>query len=80
MGAGDSHRAIVRTAATPEEGRALPLTMARHVIRNIQPDVDLLKAAPPNYSTKPEDLIGGAGQVVAIEFQTIAAANHYWRK
>jgi hypothetical protein len=54
--------------------------MARHVIRNIQPDVDLLKAAPPNYSTKPEDLIGGAGQVVAIEFQTIAAANHYWRK
>lgn len=65
--------------ATPEEGRALALTMARHVIHNIQPDLDVLKAGRPNYSSKPEDLIA-AGQVVAIEFQTIAAANNYWRK
>ena len=65
--------------ATPEEGRALAITMARHMIHNIQPDLDALKAGRPSYSTKPEDLIA-AGQVVAIEFQTIAAANNYWRK
>jgi Hexameric tyrosine-coordinated heme protein (HTHP) len=53
--------------------------MAGHVIHNIQPDLDLLKAGRPSHSTKPEDLIA-AGQVVAIEFQTIAAANNYWRK
>lgn len=65
--------------ATPEEGRALALTIARHTIHNLQPDLDILKGGRPNYSTKPESLIA-AGQVVAIEFQTIAAANNYWRK
>ena len=65
--------------ATPEEGRALAVKMARHMIHNIQPDLDVLKAGRPGYSSKPEDLIA-AGQVVAIEFQTIAAANNYWRK
>ncbi|MGH2507378.1 MAG: hexameric tyrosine-coordinated heme protein [Ktedonobacteraceae bacterium] len=65
-------------AATPEEGRALALKMARHTIHNIQPDLDILKAGRPNYSANPDSLIA-AGQVVAIEFQTIAAANNYWR-
>ncbi len=65
---------------TPEEGRALAITMARHMmIHNIQPDLDVLKAGRPNYATNPESLIK-ASQVVAIEFQTIAAANDYWRK
>lgn len=65
--------------ATAEEGRALAITMARHMIHNIQPELDVLKAGRPNYATKPEDLIA-ASQVVAIEFQTIAAANNYWRR
>ena len=65
--------------ATPEEGRALAFTIARHAIHNLQPDLDVLKGGRPNYSTNPESLIA-AGQVVAIEFQTIAAANNYWRK
>ena len=64
--------------ATPEEGRALAMKIARHTIHNIQPDLEVLKGGRPNYSTKPEALIA-AGQVVAIEFQTIAAANNYWR-
>ncbi len=63
---------------TPEEGRALALTMARHMIHNLQPDLDVLKGGRPNYSTDPDSLIA-ASQVVAIEFQTIAAANNYWR-
>jgi Hexameric tyrosine-coordinated heme protein (HTHP) len=65
--------------ATPEEGRALAITMARHTIHKIQPDLDVLKGGRPNYSANPDSLIA-ASQVVAIEFQTIAAANKYWQK
>lgn len=64
--------------ATPEAGRALALTMVRHLVHNIQPDLDALKAGRPLYSTDPASLIA-ATQVAAIEFQTIAAANDYWR-
>jgi hypothetical protein len=64
--------------ATPDEGRALAFTLARHSIHNLQPDLDALKAGRPIYSVNPDNLIA-AGQVVAIEFQTIAAANNYWR-
>jgi hypothetical protein len=64
---------------TPEEGRKLAITMARHMIHNIQPDLDVLKAGRPIYAANPDSLIA-ASQVVAIEFQTIAAANNYWRK
>jgi hypothetical protein len=63
---------------TPEEGRALAMTMARHTIHNLQPELDILQGGRPNYSTTPESLIA-ASQVVAIEFQTVAAANNYWR-
>lgn len=64
--------------ATPEAGRALAITMARHMIHNIQPDLDALKAGRPEYATNPDSLMRSS-QVVAIEFQTIAAANNYWR-
>jgi hypothetical protein len=64
--------------ATAEEGRALAITLARHTIHNIQPDLDVLKAGRPMYATNPDSLMR-AGQIVAIEFQTIAAANNYWR-
>ncbi len=63
---------------TPEEGRALAMRIARHTVHNIQPDIDILKGGRPNYATNPDSLIATA-QVVAIEFQTIAAANNYWR-
>lgn len=64
--------------ATPEQGRALAFAMARHSIHNMQPDLDVLKGGRPNYSTDPDSLIA-ASHVVAVEFQTIAAANNYWR-
>lgn len=64
---------------TPEEGRELAMTMARHTIHNIQPDLDVLKEGRGTYAKDPDSLTA-ASQVVAIEFQTIAAANDYWRK
>ena len=45
--------------ATPEEGRALAMNIARHTIHNIQPDLDVLKGGRPNYSTSPDSLISG---------------------
>lgn len=63
---------------TPEEGRKLALLIARHSIHNIQPDLDVLKTGRPEYASNPDSLTAAA-QVVAIEFQTIAAANNYWR-
>ncbi|MBV9450784.1 MAG: hexameric tyrosine-coordinated heme protein [Streptosporangiaceae bacterium] len=63
---------------SPEEGRALAFEIARHTIHNIQPDLDVLQGGRHDYSTTPHDLIA-ASEVVAIEFQTIAAANNYWR-
>lgn len=63
---------------TPEEGRKLAMTLARHTIHNIQTDLDVLKTGREKYSTDP-DALTAAAQVVAIEFQTIAAANNYWR-
>ena len=64
--------------STAEEGRALAITMARHSIHNIQPDLDVLKAGRPIYASNPDSLIA-VSQVIAIEFQTVAAANNYWR-
>jgi len=64
--------------ATPDEGRTLAMTLARHTIHNIQPDLDALMKGRPSYSTNPSDLIA-ASHVVAVEFATIAAANNYWR-
>lgn len=64
--------------ATAEEGRMLAITLARHSIHNIQPDLDALVAGRAVYAPNPDSLIA-ASQVVAIEFQTIAAANNYWR-
>lgn len=63
---------------TPEEGRELAIAMARRTIRNIQPDENVLQCGRRIYSVNPDSLIF-ASQVVAIEFQTIAAANNYWR-
>jgi hypothetical protein len=64
--------------ATPEEGRALALTLARQTIHNIQPQLEPLQAGRPQYSQDAASLIA-AGHVVALEFATIAAANDYWR-
>lgn len=63
---------------TPEEGRALAIMIARRTIHNIQPDLEILKSGRRVYSINPDSLIA-ASQVVALEFQTIAAANSYWK-
>jgi Hexameric tyrosine-coordinated heme protein (HTHP) len=64
--------------ATPEEGRALALMLARHSIHAMQHDLDVLKSGRQQYAKDPLGLIA-AGHVVAVEFATVAAANDYWK-
>lgn len=63
---------------TPEEGRALAITMAQQSIHAMQPDEEVLKKGRSQYASDPAELIE-ASQVIATEFATIAAANNYWR-
>ncbi len=65
--------------ATPEEGRALAIMLARHSIHAMQKEVEVLVAGRAQYARDANGLIA-ASHVVAVEFATIAAANNYWRR
>lgn len=63
---------------TPQEGFELAITLSRRGVKYTQPDGEVLHKLRPEYA----DSAGGltaASQVVAINFQTVAAANNYWR-
>lgn len=64
---------------TPQEGRELAIKMARKSIAAIQTDPDIRKGLRKDYAEDTKQLIASAN-VIAIEFQTIAAANNYWKK
>ncbi|WP_206431639.1 hexameric tyrosine-coordinated heme protein [Deinococcus psychrotolerans] len=64
--------------ATPDEGRVLAVRMAQLIIKFTQPDAKVRETIRPGYSTNAADLIA-ITHTVALEFATIAAANHYWR-
>lgn len=65
--------------ATPQEGFELAITLSRRGVKYTQPNVDVLKKLRPAYA-EDADLLISSSQVVAINFQTVAAANNYWRK
>lgn len=64
--------------ATPAEGFDLAVQLARRAVVATQPDKEVLFEQRPEYSQNAEDLIA-ASHVVAVHFQTIAAANKYWK-
>lgn len=64
--------------ATPDEGFELAIVLARRAVTTTQPNREALFEGRAEYSVDPDSLIA-ASQVVAINFQTIAAANNYWR-
>ena len=64
---------------TPQQGFELAITLSRRGVKYTQPDVDTLKKLRPDYANNAEALTA-ASHVVAVDFQTVAAANHYWRK
>lgn len=58
--------------------RTQVIKMARKSIGAIQSDPEVKKRLRGEYAENAELLILSA-QVVTIEFQTVAAANNYWR-
>lgn len=64
--------------ASPEEGFMLAMKLSRKVIGLTQPDAEVRTKLRPDYSENADSLIA-TSQVVATNFQTVAAANDYWR-
>lgn len=63
---------------TPEEGYNLAVKLARKAVGMTQPDEKIRELLRPVYAANPDSLTL-ASQVVAIHFQTVAAANNYWK-
>ncbi len=63
---------------TPQEGFELAITLSRRGVKYTQPDVEVLKKLRPEYAES-ADALTAASHVVALNFQTVAAANNYWR-
>lgn len=62
---------------TPEEGYNLAVKLARKAVGMTQPDENVRKKLRPVYANDADSLTF-ASQVVALNFQTVAAANNYW--
>lgn len=64
--------------ATPQEGFELAITLSRRGVKYTQPDPEMLKKLRPDYAGSADSLTA-ASQVIALNFQTVSAANNYWR-
>lgn len=64
---------------TPQEGFALAVTLSQKAVATTQPDAEVRKAQRPEYAQDPDSLIA-VSHVIATHFQTVAAANDYWRE
>ena len=64
--------------ATPQEGFELAITLSRRGVKYTQPDPEVLHKLRPEYSNNADSLTA-ASHVIAVNFQTIAAANNYWK-
>lgn len=63
---------------TPQEGFELAIKMARMGVKYTQPSAEARDALRDGYANNADSLTW-ASQVVAINFQTVAAANNWWR-
>ncbi|WP_136054438.1 hexameric tyrosine-coordinated heme protein [Microbacterium sp. K24] len=64
--------------ATPEEGYALAVKLSRTAVKLTQPSAEIRERVRGDYAENFEALIA-ISQVVATNFQTVSAANGYWR-
>ena len=63
---------------TPQQGFDLAVKLARIGVKTTQPDKEVLFKLREVYANDADSLIA-CSQVIAIHFQTVAAANNYWR-
>ncbi|WP_018714345.1 hexameric tyrosine-coordinated heme protein [Brachymonas chironomi] len=64
---------------TPQQGFELAITLSRRGVKSTQPDPEVLKRLRADYANSADGLTA-ASQVIAVNFQTVAAANNYWRQ
>ena len=60
---------------TPQQGFELAITLSRKGVRYTQPDPEVLHKLRPVYANDAHELTA-ASQVIALNFQTVAAANN----
>lgn len=63
---------------TPQEGFELAILLAQKGVEYTQPSEEIRKKLRPKYARDPQSLMF-ASQVIAMNFQTVAAANSYWK-
>lgn len=64
---------------TPQEGFELAITLSQKGVEYTQPNEQIRKKLRPKYSRDADSLIS-VSEVIAINFQTVAAANNYWQE
>lgn len=64
--------------ATPQDGFELAITLSRRGVKYTQPDAEVLHKLRADYANNADSLTA-ASQVIAVHFQTVAAANNYWK-
>ncbi len=63
---------------TPQQGFELALKLSRMGVKYTQPSAEMRDKLRTVYESDADALIASS-QVVAINYQTIAAANNYWK-
>ncbi|MBY5890869.1 peroxidase [Rhizobium ruizarguesonis] len=63
---------------TPQAGFELAIKLSRMGVKMTQPSDEIRKKLRVIYEDDADSLIA-ASQVIAINYQTVAAANNYWR-
>jgi len=64
--------------STPQEGFELAVKLSRMGVKTTQPDKEVLFRERDKYAQSGEALMH-ASEVIAVHFQTVAAANNYWK-
>lgn len=64
---------------TPQEGYELAIKLSRMGVKYTQPSDEVRNRLRPEYAEDAASLTA-ISQVIAINFQTVAAANGYWAK
>ncbi len=63
---------------SPQEGYELAIKLSRMGVKTTQPNMEVLKLLRKDYANSASGLTA-ASHVIALNFQTISAANNYWR-
>lgn len=63
---------------TPQQGFELAITLARKGVAYTQPSAEIREQLRDSYANNADSLTQ-ASQVIATHYQTVAAANDYWK-